>query len=140
MLSTRARWGYRAVAIAPALAFAATVVLTRGYQALPAPDALVTRTAAATVILAWSIGWALFLWHRSDEFRHAAQKFAWFWGGLGGLMVSVPIFAFIGVGGLGLVSGGLPVHRAFALGYRLAVMPQFIGLFVALIYWRKAKS
>ena len=100
MLSTQARWAYRAVAVGPAFAFAATVTVARAHHAPLAPELVAAATSA---VIAWSGGWALFLW-------------------------------------LGLINGDLSVHRAFAFGYRLALIPQVIGLFLALIYWRKAKS
>jgi len=107
----------------------------------PDPTWIVVVTVAATLAMAWAMGFVTLAFRRLDEFQRAAGKFAWYWGGSLGLAVSLPIYVFILLGGLHWLD---PVHFhlgaelavAFRLGYGLAVVSIGLGYLVALGVWR----
>ncbi|MEO6340899.1 MAG: hypothetical protein ABIO39_12715 [Caulobacteraceae bacterium] len=141
MISAQVRWRYRALWFAGVLGLLfGSVLLTGGHHSRPDPGAILTRIAAVILAIVWTIGWVRVIWRGSDEYRHEAQKFAWLWGGIIGLFASMPIYAFIGMGGLDLLGASLPPRGAFALGYLLPLMTQTVGFLVALVYWRGIRS
>ena len=86
---------------------------------------------------------AVRIYRSHDEFWRKGETVAWHWGGLMGLMASVPVFAFIGLGGLHWLNPASPVGpelaRAFRLGYMLPLMMQVTGAVAVGLWWRWSK-
>ena len=141
MLSRQARWGWSAVAAAGALAITyGSVVLTGGHQPHLEPSAILIRTTASLLAAVWAIVFVVKIWRGTDEFSREAQKFAWLWGGTIGLLISMPVYAFVRMGGIHLFDANAHgLGMAFSSGYLLAVMFQFIGFLVVLTVWRMTK-
>jgi len=137
------RWLFTAMAIAGALPL---VVL---------PPLLITPSGAENVdgtrILAisvcsllgtvWALVFASLAFRAEDEFTQQGSKFAWYWGAMGGVVVSAPIYVFIQTGGLHWLDPAVPfskaLGRAFAMGYGLLLFSQLAG-YVAVLSWWKA--
>ena len=143
-LSRRQRlmWVYRIAGPAGALAMAAVILLLRSPHRAPGADParFVILLAVVIAIMAWSLTFAWLTARKEDEYTLTGSKFAWFWGGLIGLVCSVPVMAFITWGGLTMIdpAGFRPSpERASALvfGYMLAVPFQFVGYVVARVWW-----
>jgi hypothetical protein len=131
-------WRMRAIALGGGLLFlAAPLVFLRDLH----PGA---RLLGSTVSIALGVAWVFVFAARSvtwtDEYLRDVDKTAWFWGGVGGLAVSAPIFAFVGMGGLHWLDPARPfgpdAGRAFILGYALLLFSQFLG-YVAVAAWRR---
>lgn len=69
--------------------------------AVPRP-LLFLAAIAALPALAWAM---LIYWRNVDEAAREAHKFAWFWGGSGGLLLALPAMALITTDRLELVFG-----------------------------------
>ena len=97
----------------------------------------------AAIAMAWNVVFAWLAFRAQDEFVQTASKFAWYWGGLMGLAVTLPIFAFIAWGGLHWLAPSIPVGtglmRAMLLGYMLPVGGQLIGFLVVRAWWSATK-
>jgi hypothetical protein len=105
------------------------------------PTRVVVLTIAAALAVVWSVPFTTLAFRRMDEFQRAASKFAWYWGGSLGLLASLPIFAFIYLGGLHWLDPtrfhlGAGLGFAFWLGYVLAAGSTGLGFLVALGVWR----
>jgi hypothetical protein len=111
----------------------------------PSAPASMLMAGAAIVGIAWAFACAWLMFRRLDEFQQTASKFAWYWGGVMGLAVSLPIYMFVILGGLHLAwpvayRWGLAPAHAFALGYGLPVVLQLLGFFAARVWWRLSKQ
>lgn len=108
------------------------------------PGPIVVLTIAFTVAVAWNIGFQFLAYLRSDEYIRERHKFSWLWGGLTGLVVSMPICIFIALGGLHWLDPSIPIDRGellyFTRGYVLAVLAQAIGAGIAMALWTRAKQ
>ena len=152
MTSLRARRSliYLLVAVVGAflLWIPATLMLAhKGAFGLDYPTRLLIQILAATVSVAWATAFATVSFRYSDEFTQQGSMFAWYWGGAIGLAVAAPIYAFIALGGLGLVLHGPPLPpvaavaatRAFMLGFGLPLFCQGAGFFAVRTWWRLSK-
>ena len=130
--------GAAAIILSPMLVFGRL----HGHE-LFTPVQIVTTTLATTYAVAWGFVFAWLTFRRRDEFAQQGSKFAWYWGGMLGLLASGPIAMFISRGGLHWLMPTLPVGpelaHAFMLGYSLPVLLQAIGLLGGLYWWRVAK-
>jgi hypothetical protein len=107
----------------------------------PTPASIVTFTIASTLAGAWATVLATMAFRRLDEFQRAASKFAWYWGGTIGILVSLPVYVFVYLGGLHWLDPahfhlGAELAFAFRLGYGLAVVSLLLGFLVGLGVWR----
>ncbi|WP_304180035.1 hypothetical protein [Phenylobacterium aquaticum] len=107
----------------------------------------VGRILVVTGLVALGVGWwavfAVRIYRTQDEFWRTGERVAWHWGGLLGLLISVPVFVFIGLGGLHWLNpatdAGPLAARAFTSGYMLPVMLQAVGSTLVGLWWRWAK-
>ena len=107
-----------------------------------APTAL--RIATFTAAVASSMIWVAFFSVRAyrtlDEFQRQREKTAWYWGSVIGLWISIPLFSFIGGGGLHWIDPAIPssaqLWRSFLIGYLLPVSCIMIGTLFARYYAR----
>ena len=110
---------------------------------VPSPERIAAITAAVAIGVVWCGVFVARGFRRYDEFHQRGEQVSWFWGGLAGLMASVPAFAFIGMGGLTLLwpdaPRGRPLFEAFSWGYMLALAFQAAGALMAAIWWRVSK-
>jgi hypothetical protein len=90
--------------------------------------------------LAWAAWFAIASFRRAEEFVQERSKFAWYWGSLIGLLVAVPVFALIAMGGLPWIASGSDATRAFKLGMVLPIASQVAGFIVMSVWWRATKS
>ena len=104
----------------------------------PSQILLITAWAATTIGL-W-IAFAMRVYQSMDEYNRHAEQVSWLWGGVIGLAASVPVFAFVGLGGLHWIWPSSPtghdVARAFGIGYMIPTIMQAIGASVVGIWWR----
>lgn len=111
--------------------------------ALPAPGRILAVTAITAAGAAWWMVFAVRLFRSLDEYMQSRERVAWYWGGLLGLVASVPAYAFIGMGGLHWLWPSSPVGpdlgRAFTTGYVLPIFTQVAGAMAVAIWWRVAK-
>lgn len=111
--------------------------------ALPTPGRILGVTVIVAVGVAWWMVFAVRVFRAMDEYMQAGERVAWYWGGLLGLMASVPVYAFIGMGGLHWLWPPSPVGpelgRAFTTGYMLPVLMQAAGAMIVAVWWRLAK-
>jgi hypothetical protein len=120
------------------------VTLMRGHgMGLTGPGRILAGTFGVAVLVAWWVVFAVRIYRRQDEFGRTGEAVAWHWGGLMGLMASVPVFAFIGMGGLHWLNPASPVGpelaRAFRLGYMLPLVMQVAGAVAVGLWWRWSK-
>jgi hypothetical protein len=101
---------------------------------------LLGSTVSIALGVAWVFVFAARTFSRTDEYLRDVDKTAWFWGGVGGLAASAPVFAFVGMGGLHWLDPARPfgpeLGRAFILGYALLLFSQFAG-YLAVAAWRR---
>jgi len=125
-----------------------------GAQGLGHDGRIVATTLAAVASMACLAASARFAFLQMDEFYQQASRVAWYWGGIVGLLVSVPIAIFIQFGGLTLLAPHVSaIHvtphltpeegRArvaiFRMGYLLPVLAEGIGFTVVAAWWRLTK-
>ena len=102
------------------------------------------RVGAFTIAMSIGILWAswclLRIRRTSDEFMLWLDKESWYRGSIAGLFLSVPIFTFIGTGGLHIVDPGIAsseaLKNAFVLGFGLPVMLQTLCTLCARFFFR----
>ncbi len=97
----------------------------------------------------WLAIFSLGAWRRQDEFERAAQKFAWVFGGLFGLLASLALLPFILQPGildplLALIDrtlGGMsnPATPAIVLGAIWIALGQLVGFVVCWVGWHVTK-
>ena len=143
---TMVSWGYIAVGAVGAVAVMVVPLALFGPAHGPIyrdPARLVVMSLMAAIAMAWNVVFAWLAFRAQDEFVQTASKFAWYWGGLMGLAVTLPIFAFIAWGGLHWLAPSVPVGidllRAMLLGYMLPVGGQFIGFLIVRAWWSATK-
>jgi hypothetical protein len=142
--------GYLVIGVVAAMLVwipAARLLAHPGAFGLDTATRLLLRTLAATLAMVVALVFATVSFRYADEFTQQASKFAWYWGGAGGLAVSAPVYVFIATGGLGLVGLAHPAPAAvghagyvgFVLGYALALVSLMVGWAVARVWWTVAK-
>jgi hypothetical protein len=150
-------WGYLGVGVVAAYLVwipAALLLAHPGAFGLDFATRELLRTLAATLAMLVAIVFATLGFRAADEFTQQASKFAWYWGGAGGVAVSAPIYVFVVTGGLRLLGLARPlvptapatmaaVGRAgasgFMLGYALMGVSLLAGFAVARLWWSLAK-
>jgi len=115
---------------------------------------IVATTLAAAASMACLAASARFAFRQMDEFYQQGSRVAWYWGGIVGLLVSVPIAIFVEFGGLTLLAPyASAIHvtshltpeegRArvaiFRMDYLLPVLAQGIGFAIVAAWWRLSK-
>src|SRR5512135_2861541 len=95
-------WSYRTAAIVGGtlLVFVPTQLIGGRLHGEPDVTSIVAATFAAALAMAWTLYFARRADHRGDEFMRARSKTSWYLGSSIGVAVSLPIFAFIALGGL----------------------------------------
>ena len=113
------------------------------FAGVTGPARILVVTVGTSAMVAWWIVFALGIFKARDEYLQHAERHAWYWGGLIGLVASVPVFVFIGAGGLQWlwpeVPGGREVGRAFVTGYVLPTFMQVTGALAVGLWWRLAR-
>ena len=138
--------GYAAIGILGGLALVyAPHLMFRGaipYNPID-PARVVLTTISITLTTAWAIVFAGLSYFHADEFLQQGPRVAWYWGGLLGLMASLPVCAFIASGGLHWLWPAVPSNRnlavTFVLGYSLLAVMQMIGFSIVSVWWRLSK-
>jgi hypothetical protein len=114
-----------------------------GGQALTGPGRILVGTAGVTVLVVWWGVFATRIMRAQDECQRWMERRAWHTGGLAGLLASVPVFTFIGLGGLRWLNlaphAGPAAARAFMSGYLLPLMLQVAGSTAYALWWRLAR-
>ena len=93
------RWSFSLIAVVGALVigFSARFVLLPSGQPFRPLDPPVALAFALAAVAAWT--WAgvftWLYWRKLDEAAKEAQKFAWFFGGLLGLVVTAPVMVYL---------------------------------------------
>ena len=139
----RLMWVYRIAGPAGGLALAGlTLLFLRRPHVIPYAEPLrfAALLAMTAVIMAWSLTFAWLTARKEDEYTLTGSKYAWFWGGIIGLVCSVPVLAFIAWGGLTMIDPAAfrpsrDKELALIFGYMLAVLFQFVGYLIARVWW-----
>ncbi len=122
------------------MALGLLMVLLSRIQGLERPVRIVGVTALVSVIVIWWMVFAVRIYRAQDEYLRQAERVAWYWGGLVGLLLSFPAFVFIGMGGLAwlwpAVETSPGLGRAFALGYILPLALQVTCALAVGLWWR----
>lgn len=127
------------------VAFAAlfVVMLRTGGPGLSEAARILVGSLGFMILVGWWGFWMARSFRAKDEYLRHVERASWFLGGLVGLMASVPIYAFIGLGGLHWLNPQSPVgpelSRAFALGYMLPMMMQVGGVLIVAVWLRLTK-
>jgi len=126
-----------------ALAAALVMILRTGGSGLSELDRVVVGTLGFLVLVGWWGFWMARSFRAKDEYLRHVERASWFKGGLIGLMASVPVYAFIGLGGLHWLNPQSPfgqdISRAFALGYMLPMLMQVAGVLIVALWMRLAR-
>ena len=119
------------------------LMLRTGGHGLSPEGRILLATAAVAGLVTWWAVFAVRIDRARDEYQRWVESRAWYWGGLIGLIASVPVFTFIGLGGLHWLAPSTDIgpvaSRAFRLGYMLPLMMQVIGAVSVGLWWRWAK-
>ena len=99
--------------------------------AVPRP-LLVVSAVVAIPALAWAM---LVHWRNIDEAAREAHKFAWFWGGSGGLLLAMPIIALISTSRLELVFGQREPSECVIGGLFFMALLQITGYALTWAGW-----
>jgi len=131
--------GYYATAAVGSAAIWTTLALTiLRHAPLAQPSTAWMLTGAYAAAMAWAAWFLWRYWRRLDEAAKEAQKFAWFVGSIGALIVTGPIMLFFRLGALPLPHGvgpGVP----FGLGWAMLALSQGVGFLIAWAGWWQAK-
>jgi hypothetical protein len=144
----RRAWAYGAAAVGGALAIMLlpVLILSPGHHHGPIvinPTRVVLFTLAAILAVGWGGWFARLSFLHFDEFLQEGSKFAWYWGGQLGILVSAPLYVFIGTGGLHWLDPSRPVGHelglAFVLGYCVLLFPQALCFLGVYAWWKRTK-
>src|SRR5215469_18758559 len=114
--------GYYAAALVGSLAIWASLAIPiLRHASLAQPSTAWLLTGAYAAAMAWALWFLWLYWRRLDEAAREAQKFAWFVGSIGALIVTGPIMLFFRLGALPLPHGAGP-GVPFGLGYMLLAL------------------
>lgn len=131
--------GYYATAAVGSVAIWTTLALTiLRHAPLAQASTAWMLTGAYAAAMAWAAWFLWRYWRRLDEAAKEAQKFAWFVGSIGALVVTGPIMLFFRLGALPLPHGvgpGVP----FGLGWAMLALSQGVGFLIAWAGWWQAK-
>ena len=123
-----------------ALAALLVLMLRTGGTGLTEAGRIVVGSLGFTILVGWWGFWMARSFRAKDEYLRHVECASWFLGGLVGLMASVPVYAFVGLGGLHWLNPQSPVgpglSRAFAFGYMLPMMMQVVGVLVVALWMR----
>jgi hypothetical protein len=95
-------------------------------------------TGAYAAAMAWALWFLWLYWRRLDEAAKEAQKFAWFVGSIGAMIVTAPVMLFFRLGAIPLPNG-VPPGVDFALGWMTLWVTQGFGFIIAWAGWWQAK-
>ncbi len=140
-------WGFTLVAILGSLAIIEMPDLVLGK---PQPGGssqhlqIVVVTIAAVIAALWAFVFAKRSLRSADEFFRDAEKVSWYRGGLTGLFASLPVFAFVSLGGLHWIApstfgASRELSLAVSIGYVLPTSMQFAGFLAARTWWQISK-
>jgi NADH:ubiquinone oxidoreductase subunit 6 (subunit J) len=145
-------WSYMAIGIVGELALVFGILAL--FRSIHGPMGWEMHMAATTLAVTPAVIWVFVFGvkanrHR-DEFQQHRSRVAWYWGGVAGLIVAVPIYALIISGaGYWLFWPAKPIGdtahiaaalgRAFTIGFYLPVTLQFAGFLIVRLWWRLAK-
>lgn len=108
------------------------------------PFGVLIGTAGTAILVTWWSFWGFRIIRAMDEYKQHVERASWFWGGLVGLIVSVPVYAFIMFGGLQWLNlrgpAGPGVADAFAEGFMLPIFMQVAGAIIVALWMRVARS
>ena len=125
------------------LAALLVLMLRSGGLGLSASGRIIAGTIGFVVLVGWWVVWMVRVFRAKDEYLRHMERAAWYWGGLAGLMASVPVYGFIGLGGLHWLNPQSPVgpdlSRAFTLGYMLPMMMQVGGVLIVAVWLRMSR-
>jgi hypothetical protein len=135
---------YASAAIFGAIAiFAAGATLTFHFVKPHAQASAWALTGVYVVTIVWAIIFTWLYWRRLDETAKEAQKFAWFYGALGGLFLTAPAIVLIRLDGGEFLTALAPARAEpgafFALGWLALVLAQAVGFFIVWAGWWRAK-
>ncbi|WP_397416541.1 hypothetical protein [Phenylobacterium sp.] len=104
------------------------------FGALTPPPWLVLLLVVAAVVVGFGV--SLFWWRHLDEVAREAHKFAWYWGGSGGLALGLALVVFVDIGGLAppLLEGS-SVREVFVAGALSVMVAQVAGYAAAWAGW-----
>ncbi len=82
----------------------------------------------ASVIVVIALFWvSVIYWRNIDEAAREAHKFAWFWGGTGGMLVMLPLASLVSTERLVAVVGQRSPSEWVALGFVSLLLAQLVG-------------
>jgi hypothetical protein len=133
-------WTYAAVAVAGSV----PILFLPNLMYRPTPPAgdagyTAVKVACMAVGLAWAAWFAIAAFRRAEEFVQERSKFAWYWGSLMGLVIAVPVFGLIAMGGAPWIASGHDATRAFKIGLALPLAAQMMGAVVMSAWWRATR-
>ena len=107
------------------------------------PFGVLIGTVGTAILVTWWSFWGFRIIRAMDEYKQHVERASWFWGGLLGLIVSVPVYAFIMFGGLQWLNlrspAGPGVANAFAHGYMLPIFMQVAGAMIVAVWMRVSR-
>jgi hypothetical protein len=129
---------YTTAALGSLLIWGVSAITILRHAALAQASTAWMLTAAYAAAMAWALGFIWLYWRRLDEAAKEAQKFAWFVGSIGALVLSAPIMMFFRLGALPLPHGVTP-GVYFGLGWVMLGLFQLLGFLIAWAGWWWAK-
>ena len=131
--------GYYATALFGSVAiWAALAILVLRHAIIERASTAWLFAGAYAAAMAWALWFLWLYWRRLDEAAKEAQKFAWFVGSIGALILTAPLMLFFRLGALPLPHG-VPAGVDFGLGYMLLALGQLVGFLIAWAAWWQAK-
>jgi hypothetical protein len=141
-------WANMAAGVLGAIVICAPVrLIARGapISAEVNPSLILGGAALTFAACVWAYVFARRAFLALDEFQKEASKFGWYWGATMGLMAALPVYVFIGFGGLHWLFPttfhlGADLLRAFQIGFLLPVLLQLLGFLAVRTWWRTNKG
>ncbi len=131
---------YLGIALIGGLTISATPLLV---PALSGVWAALGFTAATGAAVAWGLAFAMRAHRSLDEYQRERARRATYWGTVGGIVASAPVYAFVAMGGLHRISSSIPTGKplavAFASGYGLALVSVIVGITISAAFVRRAR-
>jgi hypothetical protein len=125
---------YAAALLGSVLIWGVSAVTVLSHVPITQPSAAWMLAAAYAAAMAWALAFIWLYWKRLDEAAREAQKFAWFVGSTGAIVLTAPIMLFLRLGALPLPHGVTPAV-GFGLGFAMLGLAQLIGFLIAWAGW-----